>query len=60
MVISRSDAVESVAGGGGGFLIAQVVGQNPVDDVLVLNARSNSDGPAALTADFNVPQGTLS
>ncbi len=59
MVISRSDAVESVAGGGGGFLIAQV-GQNPVDDVLVLNARSNSDGPAALTADFNVPQGTLS
>ena len=30
------------------------VGQNPVDDVLVLNARNNSDGPAALTADFNV------
>ena len=40
-------------GGGALFLVAEM-GQNPVDDVLVLNTRNDSDRSAAAAADFNV------
>jgi len=40
-------------GGGALFRLAKM-GQDPVDDVLVLNTSDDSDRSAAAAADFNV------